>query len=120
MTNTDSRSVVVERDIAYPPEKIWRALTQPQLMAEWLMQSDFEPVPGRSFRFSADWGGVDCQVQTVEPNKTLSYKWDAFGLESIVTWTLTPTDNGTRLRPAALFKGSSNRALPPAIERRHL
>jgi len=92
------RTVIVEREIAYPPEKIWRALTQPHLIAEWLMQSDFKPDVGHSFRFSADWGGVDCEVKAVEPHKTLSYSWDAFGLESIVTWTLTPTDTGTRLR----------------------
>lgn len=94
----ETRTVVVEREIAYPPEKIWRALTQPHLIAEWLMQSDFKPDVGHSFRFSADWGGVDCQVKAVEPNKTLSYSWDAFGLESVITWTLTPTSNGTHLR----------------------
>lgn len=100
MTNTvsETRTVVVERDIAYPPEKIWRALTQPHLIADWLMQSDFKPDVGHSFRFSADWGGVDCQVKAVEPNKTLSYSWDAFGLKSVITWTLTPTSSGTRLR----------------------
>ena len=93
-----TRTVIVERDIAFPPEKIWRALTQPQLIAEWMMQSDFKPVAGHSFRFSADWGRVDCQVEAVEPNKSLSYTWAAFGLESVVTWTLTPTSTGTHLR----------------------
>ena len=91
-------SVVVERDVAYPPEKIWRALTQPHLIAEWLMQNDFSPVVGRSFKLSAEWGGVDCVVKTVEPHRTLSYTWNGKGLESVVTWTLTPTGTGTRLR----------------------
>jgi uncharacterized protein YndB with AHSA1/START domain len=95
---TETLSVVVEREIAFPPEKIWRALTQPHLIAEWLMQNDFEPVVGRHFKLSADWGAVDCQVRTVEPNKTLSYTWGAHGLESVVTWTLTPTGTGTHLR----------------------
>ena len=95
---TQTRSVVVERELAFPPEKIWRALTQPHLIQEWLMKSDFAPVVGHSFKFTADWGAVDCQVQTVEPNKTLSYTWDAYGLESIVTWTLTPAGAGTHLR----------------------
>ena len=95
---TQARSVVVERELAFPPEKIWRALTQPHLIQEWLMKSDFAPVVGHSFKFTADWGAVDCQVQTVEPNKTLSYTWDAYGLESIVTWTLTPAGAGTHLR----------------------
>ena len=50
------------------------------------------------FNLRADWGAVDCQVMAVEPNKTLSYTWAAYGLESVVTWTLTPTGTGTRLR----------------------
>ena len=100
MTNpaTETLSVVVERDIAFPPEKIWRALTQPQLIAEWLMKNDFKPVVGHSFNLRADWGAVDCQVLAVEPNKTLSYTWGGHGLESVVTWTLTPTGTGTHLR----------------------
>jgi uncharacterized protein YndB with AHSA1/START domain len=95
---TQVRSVVVEREIAHPPEKIWRALTQPHLIQEWLMKSDFKPVVGHDFKFSADWGSVDCQVVTVEPNRTLSYTWGAYGLESVVTWTLTPISTGTHLR----------------------
>ncbi|MDX8465105.1 SRPBCC domain-containing protein [Mesorhizobium sp. VK23B] len=93
-----TRSVVVEREIPYPPEKIWRALTQPHLIEEWLMKNNFKPVVDHRFELSADWGGVDCQVQTVEPNKTLSYTWDTKDLESVVTWTLTPTGTGTHLR----------------------
>jgi len=95
---TETRSVVIEREIPHPPEKIWRALTQPHLVAEWLMKNDFEPVVDHRFRFSADWGAVDCQVLAVEPNRTLSYTWAAHGLESVVTWTLSPSGRGTRLR----------------------
>jgi uncharacterized protein YndB with AHSA1/START domain len=98
LTATETLSVVVERDIPFPPEKIWRALTQPHLIEEWLMKSDFKPVVGHSFNFRADWGSVDCQVRTVEPNKTVAYTWAAYSLESVVTWTLTPTSTGTRLR----------------------
>jgi uncharacterized protein YndB with AHSA1/START domain len=98
MTDTEALSVVVEREVPYPPEKIWRALTQPHLIEEWLMKNDFEPVVGHNFNLRADWGAVDCQVMTVEPNKTLSYTWGAYGLESVITWTLTPTSTGTRLR----------------------
>jgi uncharacterized protein YndB with AHSA1/START domain len=82
----------------HPPEKIWRALTQPHLIEEWLMKNDFKPVVGHSFNLRADWGVVDCQVLAVEPNKTVSYTWGAYGLESVVTWTLTPTSTGTHLR----------------------
>ena len=94
----DTRSVIVEREVPYPPEKIWRALTQPHLIEEWLMKSDFEPTVDRRFAFRADWGSVDCRVLEVDPHKTLSYSWAAYGLESIVTWTLTPTSAGTHLR----------------------
>ena len=97
---TEALAVVVEREIPFPPEKIWRALTQPHLIEEWLMKNDFKPVVGHSFNLRADWGVVDCRVQAVEPNKTLSYTWGAYGLESVVTWTLTPTSTGTHLRMA--------------------
>jgi uncharacterized protein YndB with AHSA1/START domain len=93
-----TRSVVVERELPHPPEKVWRALTQSQLIEEWLMKNDFKPVVDHRFNLRADWGAVDCQVLAVEPNKTLSYTWAAYGLESVVTWTLTPTSTGTHLR----------------------
>jgi uncharacterized protein YndB with AHSA1/START domain len=95
---SELRTVVVEREIPFPPEKIWRALTQPHLIEEWLMKSDFEPVVGHGFSFRADWGSVDCKVQAVEPNRTLAYTWGAYGLESVVTWSLTPMGSGTLLR----------------------
>ena len=95
---TETLSVVVEREIPHPPERIWRALTQPHLIQDWLMKNDFRPVVGHHFNFRADWGAVDCQVLAVEPNKTLSYTWAAYDLKSVVTWTLTPTSAGTHLR----------------------
>jgi uncharacterized protein YndB with AHSA1/START domain len=97
-TSTDTLSVVVEREIPHPAEKIWRALTQPHLIEEWLMKNDFKPVVGHRCRLSADWGSVDCQVQVVEPNRTLTCTWDTKDLRSVVTWTLTPTGSGTLLR----------------------
>ena len=99
------RSVVVEREIAHPPEKLWRALTQPHLIAEWLMKSDFKPAVGHRFTLTGDWGGVlDCEVLAIEPHKTLSYIWNfahddaAYDLKSVVTFTLTPTRTGTHMR----------------------
>jgi uncharacterized protein YndB with AHSA1/START domain len=93
-----TRSVVIEREFPYPPEKIWRALTQPHLIAEWLMKNDFVPIAGHRFDLSADWGTVECQVLEVEPHVTLSYTWAAMGLQSVVTWTLHATAAGTHLR----------------------
>jgi uncharacterized protein YndB with AHSA1/START domain len=101
---TATRSIVVEREFPHPPEKLWRALTQPHLLAEWLMQSDFKPVTNHRFNFRADWGAVDCQVLAIEPNRSLTYSFDATrggsddGLKSVITWTLTPTRSGTHLR----------------------
>jgi uncharacterized protein YndB with AHSA1/START domain len=95
---TEIRTVVVERDIPYAPEKIWRALTQPHLIEEWLMKNDFELTADRKFKLTGDWGAVDCQVLKIQPHKTLSYSWAAHGLESVVTWTLTSTNKGTTLR----------------------
>ncbi|CAM2155582.1 conserved protein of unknown function [Pararobbsia alpina] len=96
--STEVRSVVVEREFAHAPEKLWRALTQPHLIEQWLMKNDFQLAADHRFRLSADWGSVECQVMEIEPNKTLSYTWSAYGLESVVTWTLTPTAAGTHLR----------------------
>lgn len=102
---TETRSVVVEREIPHTPERIWRALTQPHLIAEWLMKNDFMPVVGHRFNLRGEWGGVlDCEVLAVEPHTTLSYTWNfthedpAFDLKSVVTFTLIPTGSGTLLR----------------------
>jgi uncharacterized protein YndB with AHSA1/START domain len=98
-----TRSLVIEREMAHPPEKIWRALTQGPLIEEWLMKNDFQPVVGHQFKFTAtpvpNWDGViDCKVLVVEPNSRLSYSWGSMGLKSLVTWTLTPTKGGTHVR----------------------
>jgi uncharacterized protein YndB with AHSA1/START domain len=99
----ETRTVIVERQFSAPAEKIWRALTQPHLIEEWLMKTDFKPVEGHRFNLRKDPTPdisvvIDCEVKTVEPNKTLSYSWAAYGTETVVTFTLTPTDGGTLLR----------------------
>jgi uncharacterized protein YndB with AHSA1/START domain len=102
---TETRSVIVEREFPFAPEKLWRALTQPHLIEEWLMKNDFKPAVGHRFNLRGEWGGVlDCEVLAIEPNKTLSYTWifshddAAYNLTSVVTFTLTPTSTGTHLR----------------------
>jgi uncharacterized protein YndB with AHSA1/START domain len=88
MTETAAtRSVIVERELPHPPEKVWRALTQAALMEEWLMKNDFEPVVGHRFNLRSQpmphWNGVtDCEVLVVEPYKRLSYSWNASGNEN--------------------------------------
>jgi uncharacterized protein YndB with AHSA1/START domain len=99
----NTRSLVIERVFAHPPEKLWRALTENPLIAQWLMNNDFEPVVGRKFQFRSEpvpnWNGViDCKVLIVDPFKRLSYSWDSLGLDSVVLWTLTPAEGGTHVR----------------------
>jgi uncharacterized protein YndB with AHSA1/START domain len=99
----DTRSLVIERELPHPPEKIWRALTQGSLIKEWLMENDFQPVVGHRFKFRSTplphWDGViESEVLAVEPNETLSYTWSSLGLASVVVWTLTATSGGTLVR----------------------
>jgi uncharacterized protein YndB with AHSA1/START domain len=101
--DTSTRSVIVEKEFPHPPEKVWRALTESSLMEQWLLKNDFQPVAGRAFTLRRDpvanWNGViECRVLGMEPCRKLSYTWGSLGLETIVTWTLTPTDAGTHLR----------------------
>jgi uncharacterized protein YndB with AHSA1/START domain len=108
--SAETRSIVVERLIPHPPAKIWRGLTTSALIAEWLMQNDFEPVLGHRFNFRATpipgmWNGVtDCEVLEIDPPRRLVYSWNASGdeakdgLKSTVTWTLTPAEGGTLVR----------------------
>jgi uncharacterized protein YndB with AHSA1/START domain len=107
-----TRSIVVERTMPHPPAKVWRALTQSSLIAEWLMQNDFEARLGATFTFRAkpmgNWNGiVHCEVTTFDPPKRLAYTWKGgtvqnaacgSALDSVVEWTLTPVAGGTRVR----------------------
>jgi len=97
-TATETKTVVVEREIPHPPAKIWRAITTPHIIEEWLMKNDFAPKLDHHFKLSGDWGHADCKVLKIEPDCLLSYTWDAMGLKSVVTLTLTPKGSGTHLR----------------------
>jgi uncharacterized protein YndB with AHSA1/START domain len=100
-----TRTLVVERVFPHPQAKLWRALTESTLLAQWMMNNDFAPVAGHRFQFRADpmpnWNGiVDCEVLLVDPIERLSYNWGigAPGLHWVVSFTLTPADGGTHLR----------------------
>ena len=103
-----TRSIVEERLLPHPPEKVWRALTQPALIARWLLDNDFKPEVGHRFAFRAKpqpgWTGItNCEVKTVEPLRRLVYTWGDGtetdnGLKTVVTWTLAPEAGGTRVR----------------------
>jgi uncharacterized protein YndB with AHSA1/START domain len=98
-----TRSVVIERTFPHPPEKLWRALTHSSLISQWLLKNDFEPEVGHQFQFRNEpvpnWDGViDCKVLVIDPLKQISYSWRAMGHDSVVFFTLTPTERGTHLR----------------------
>jgi uncharacterized protein YndB with AHSA1/START domain len=95
---------------AHPVETVWEYLTNSDLMAQWLMKNDFQPVVGHDFQFrtgakaSLDFDGIFyCKVLHIEPFKKLSYSWNCgpgegeITLESVVTWQLEPRDNGTEV-----------------------
>jgi uncharacterized protein YndB with AHSA1/START domain len=104
MTDTAPKhSVVIEREMTHPPEKVWRALTQGPLIQEWLMANDFQPVVGHRFHFRStpvpNWDGlIEGEVIEVEPNSRLTYSWATMGMKSLVAWTLTPANGGTHVR----------------------
>jgi len=99
----ETRTVVIEKVFPHAPEKVWRALTESSLLAQWLLNNDFQPEVGRSFKFRSDpvqnWDGViHCEVLVVDPLKRLSYSWSTLGLESVVLFTLTAAQGGTHVR----------------------
>jgi uncharacterized protein YndB with AHSA1/START domain len=118
---SETQTVVLEKTFPYAPVKVWRALTESNLLAQWLMSNDFEAVPGRSFQFRAQpmaqWDGViDCSVIALDPPRSLTYTWRSLGLDSVVHFTLTAVEGGTHLRMTqtgfrpeqqAAFKGAT-------------
>ncbi len=109
MTLTDTtapsqiESISFEFDLHHSPEKVWRALTDPELLAEWLLPViGLELAPGAAFTLKTQpypgWDGtVNCRFVEIEPLRKLSYTWNVPFLETVVTFTLTPTTSGTRL-----------------------
>ncbi len=100
-----SDAIAFEFDLPHPPAKVWRALTDPVLLADWLLPVvGFDLAPGTAFTFQAPpfpgWNGVvHCRVLASVPRRSLSYAWAVgdLGLTTVVTFTLTPTATGTRL-----------------------
>jgi uncharacterized protein YndB with AHSA1/START domain len=109
MTPTDrtapaqTEALSFEFDLPHSPEKVWRALTDPALLAEWLLPAiDFRLEPGAAFTLKTQpypgWDGtVNCRFVEIETNRKLSYTWSVPFLDTVVTFTLTPTASGTRL-----------------------
>jgi uncharacterized protein YndB with AHSA1/START domain len=100
---SQSESIAFEFDLRHAPEKVWRALTDPALLAEWLLPVvELELEPGAAFTFTAQpqpgWDGiVNCRFVEIEPQRKLSWRWVVGDIDTVVTFTLTPTTSGTRL-----------------------
>lgn len=97
------RDIVLEHVYEFPPERIWRALTDPKAIAAWLMENDFEPRLGHKFQFRAQpmpgWNGiVDSEVIELDKPRRLAYTWESGGHSTAVIWILDPVPEGTRLR----------------------
>ncbi len=103
------KSVTLIRDLPFPQDRVWRALSTGALMAEWLLPNDFQPVAGHRFTLrspappSSAWDGlIQAEVLTVDPPNRLSYSWNTTGdpwatVTTTVTFILTATPTGTRL-----------------------
>ena len=100
---SQTESISFEFDLHHSPEKVWRALTDPALLAEWLLPVvEGKLEPGAAFTFKTQaypgWDGtVNCQILQIEAQRKLSYTWTVPFLDTVVTFTLTPTTSGTRL-----------------------
>jgi uncharacterized protein YndB with AHSA1/START domain len=100
---SQTESLSFEFDLQHSPEKVWRALTDPALLAEWLLPVvEGKLEPGAAFMFKTQpypgWdGSVSCRVLEIEAHKKLSYAWTVPFLDTVVTFTLAPTASGTRL-----------------------
>jgi len=99
-------SIHLAWDLPHPPAKVWRALTDPALVAQWLMETDMPAARGKAFSFRAEpmpyWDGiVHSEIMELEPQKRLRYTWKggpgAAALDTMVTWSLSPMEGGTRL-----------------------
>ena len=104
MTAHATESIAFDYDLAHSPQKVWRALTDGALLAQWLLPvADLELRPGAEFRFEApatsDWDGVvTCRFLEIDEPRKLSWSWVAGEIDTVVTFTLTPTAAGTHLR----------------------
>jgi uncharacterized protein YndB with AHSA1/START domain len=103
---SQTEALSFEFDLQYSPEKVWRALTDPALLAEWLLpvvDQKLELEPGAAFTFKTQpypgWDGtVKCEFVEIEAHRKLRYTWVVGDmLDTVVTFTLEPTASGTRL-----------------------
>lgn len=131
-------TIEVDQFLAHPPAKVWRALTDPELLARWLMPNDFQPVVGHRFTFRTEPrpahgfdGIVHCEVLDLDPERLLRIAWRGGVLDTTVTWMLVAEARGTRLflehagfdpddpvqrRTHAILDGGWRTGVPRALE----
>lgn len=91
-------TIRLERVYAQAPRAVWRALTEPELLARWWAPGDIRAEVGHRFTMDmGPWGEQPCEVLVVEPERRLSYRFAEPTLNTIITWELTPEGTGTRL-----------------------
>jgi uncharacterized protein YndB with AHSA1/START domain len=90
--------IELEHFYAHPPARVWRALTDPVLHAEWWAKGDVKAVVGHRFELDMGRHGLQpCEVLEVEPERLLRYRFAATTLATLITWRLEPEGGGTRL-----------------------
>lgn len=95
---TDTTVITCDQFIAHPPAEVWRALTEPDLLARWWAPGDIRPVVGHRFILDMGaWGRQPCEVIAVEPGTLLAYTFAEGTLDTTITWRLVPEGRGTRL-----------------------
>jgi uncharacterized protein YndB with AHSA1/START domain len=100
---SQTESLSLDFELEHSLQKVWRALTDPVLLAEWLLPVvGLELEPGVAFTFKAQpqpgWDGiVNCRILEVEAQRKLRYRWVVGDIDTVVTFTLTATASGTRL-----------------------
>lgn len=91
-------SINVDQFLPHSPARVWKALTDPELLGRWLMPNTFEPRVGHRFTFdTGPWGEAQCEVLALESERLLAISWRNAGLDTVVTWTLVPEGSGTRV-----------------------
>lgn len=95
MPDASTASISVDQFIPAPPAKVWRTLTEPELLARWWAPGDISAVVGHRFQLQMPgWGPVSCEVLEVEPHERLVY---TFNSNWTLTWRLVAEGKGTRL-----------------------
>ena len=121
------RDLTIKWFFPHPPEKVWECLTDPALISQWLMKNDFQPVVGHKFQFHTKPipkmgfdGNVYCEVLEIVHGQKLVYSWKGgprpgvIGLDTLLTWTLIPENNGTKMTlEHSGFRGMKN--LVPSV-----